>query len=141
MKILKSLFLTLISFFTIKPVFAQEFDQFVGRVDTPKGVALYNIEAGSENIAILLFFSKFIMFITMLASLWVVINVLMAAISYLTGGGKPDNHQKVKDKLTMSVLGLIIIVSSYTVAGLIGLIFFGDATYIINPTIAPITGA
>ena len=126
--------------FLTKPVFAGEFDSVIGRVDEPKGVELINIEAGAGNIGILLFFSKFIQVITVIASIWVVINVILAAFKYLTGGGKADTHAKVKDTLTMSIIGLIIIVSTYTIAGLIGLVFFGDASYILNPTITEIAG-
>ncbi|NCO12478.1 MAG: hypothetical protein COZ34_03265 [Candidatus Pacebacteria bacterium CG_4_10_14_3_um_filter_34_15] len=129
------------SFQLIKSVFAQgEFDALIGDVRSPAGVGTINIESGgSENsIGILLLVSRLLGIVTVIASVWVAVNVIYAAYTYLTGAGKPANHQKASDILTMSIIGLILIVSTYTFAGLIGLLFFGDAAAIINPTIAPI---
>ena len=127
----------------IKSVFAQEgeFDQLVGKVRVPEGVSLINTEVGQDQIGILLFASKLIQIITVIASIWAVVNVILAAYQYLSGGGKAENHSKVNNILTMSVTGLIIIVATYTIAGLIGSIFFGNAMYIIKPTITSISGS
>ncbi|MBP7700874.1 hypothetical protein KA111_02310 [Candidatus Woesebacteria bacterium] len=131
----------MIKFQLIKPAFAQEFDALIGTVRAPQAVGTMNIEAGGEgSIGILLMISRLIQIVTVVASVWVAVNVVIAAYTYLAGGGKPDSHQKVSDILSMSVIGLIIIVSSYTIAGLIGLLFFGDAMFIINPTISPAGG-
>ncbi len=131
----------MIKFQLIKPAFAQEFDALIGTVKAPSVAYGANIEAGGEgSIGILLMISRLIQIVTVVASVWVAVNVVIAAYTYLTGGGKPDSHQKVSDILSMSVIGLIIIVSSYTIAGLIGLLFFGDAMFIINPTISPAGG-
>lgn len=133
MKLIKNISLFITSLFITKPVFAGEFDNLIGKVDPPKMAEELNSEAG--GIGILLFFSKAMQFLTVIAGIWVILNVVLAAFTYITGGGKADNHAKVRDRLTMSFMGLLIITISYTVAGLIGLFFFGDATFIINPTI------
>lgn len=125
----------------IKPVFAQgEFDELVGSIQAPAGAGTMNIEAGGSigSIGILLLISRLLQIVTVIASVWVAVNLVYAAYTYLAGGGKPANHQKANDILTMSIIGLIIIVSAYTFAGLIGLLFFGNAAAIINPTIAPV---
>ncbi len=124
----------------IKPVFAQgEFDELIGNINPPAGVGTTNIETGGiENIGILLMVSRLLQIVTVVASIWVAVNLIYAAYIYLSSGGKADSHQKVNNILTMSITGLLIIVSAYTFAGLIGLIFFGDASYLINPTITAI---
>jgi hypothetical protein len=127
----------------VKSVFAQEtgeFDELIGGINVPEGVTLISAESGGD-IGILVLVSKLIQIVTVVASVWVVINVVLAAYQYLSGGGKADNHTKVNNILTMSITGLIIIVSTYTIAGLIGLIFFKDPMYIINPTITSISGS
>lgn len=133
MKLLKHISFFITSLFITKPVFAGEFDVLIGKVEPPKMAEELNAEAG--GIGILLFFSKAMQFLTVIAGIWVILNVVLAAFTYITGGGKADNHAKVRDRLTMSFMGLLIITISYTIAGLIGLLFFGDATFIINPTI------
>ncbi|MBU0974794.1 hypothetical protein KKD03_03790 [Patescibacteria group bacterium] len=131
------------NFHLIKPVFAGEFDELIGTIGAPAGVGAMNREAGGSirSIGILLLVSKLLQVVTVIASVWVTVNVIYAAYVYLSGGGKSENHQKVNSILTMSITGLIIIVSAYTFAGLIGLLFFGDASYIINPIITPVGGS
>jgi len=35
----------------------------------------------------------------------------------------------------MSILGMILIVTVYAVAGILGTVFFGNSLYLLNPTI------
>ena len=121
-------------------VFAQTPEELVGEIAVPKGVDLINADAGGD-IGIILFVSNMINLILILGGLWTLVNLVFAAFIYFTGGGKPDSHVKVKDRVTMSVIGLLLIIVSYTAAALIGLFFYNDATYILTPTIAPITPA
>jgi hypothetical protein len=73
--------------------------------------------------------------VSVLAGLWSFINIIVAGYTYITGQGNANSHEKVRNLVTMSVLGLFLIVLSYMVGGLIGLIFFGDASFILEPTI------
>lgn len=110
----------------------------VGSVDKPPGVNIMSNNPSGGDIGILVLASNLIQLLVIVSSLWVILNVVSAGYAYLSSGGKTDVHTKVKDKLTMSVIGLLLIICSYTVAGLIGLIFFGDASYILNPKIPAI---
>lgn len=110
-------------------------EDIFGKIETPKGIAAFDQAAGgSTAIGLIVFLSTGIRIFTIVAGLYVFLNILLAGFDYITAG---DNkaHQKVREKLTSSVLGLIVIVSAYTIAALIGLVFFGDPTFIINPTI------
>ncbi len=109
----------------------------IGQIESPPGTDVYNQAAGvSEGeTAIIFFISRLIGIATVIGGIWVVINVLLAAFFYITGSGDPGTHTKVRNLLTSSLVGLILIVSFYTLGGIIGLVFFGDASYILNPTI------
>jgi len=125
--------------FLASKVFAQEsIDSVIGEIKTPTGVDLIQNKVGEGNIGILFFISKMLKVIALVGGVWVAINLVVAAYIYLTEGGKAEAHAKVGNIITMSVIGLIIIIVSYTFAGLIGLIFFGDASYIINPVITTV---
>lgn len=129
------------SLFKIPTVYAQKSpEELIGSVDTPPGVELINQQAGEGNIAIIYFASNIIKIFVWIGGLWIIVNVILAAYGYITSGGKADAATKARDRLSMSVIGLLLMIASYTVAGIIGLLFFGDATYIINPKIAPIGG-
>ncbi len=84
----------------------------------------------------MVFVSNILQFATLAAGLWTLFNFVLAGYTYITSSGDSSAHGKVKDKITMSVLGIVIIVASYTAAGIIGLVFFGRADYILNPTIS-----
>lgn len=124
---------------TRKPVMAAAAaaDDIFGTIEAPQGVAEYN-DGAAQNFGAIIFFSNLLKLATTVAGIWVMANFIMAGYIYITSAGDTGAHKKVTDKLTMSIVGLILIVSAYTVAGLIGLIIFDDASYILNPTI---TGA
>ena len=123
------------SFLKFPQVYAQQTpEELVGEIEVPKGVDLINADAGG-NIGIVLFISNMIRLFIILGGIWALINVIFAAFAYLTGGGKSDTHAKVRDRFTMSVIGLLLMVLSYSIAALIGIIFYGDASYILTPSI------
>lgn len=104
-----------------------------GEVSPPPGVAAYDTAAG--GIGLILFLSNLIKVITIAGGIFVMVNILYAGIIYLNASGDTGAHKKVIDTITFSVLGLAIIVGSYAAAALAGVIFFGDATFILSPTI------
>lgn len=132
-----------ISFFSLHtPILAQDapVDVF-GSITPPSGVQAYDTQAG--GIGILVFFSNVIRAFTLIAGIYVMFNIVLAGFGYVTAGSSGDTgaHQKAKDKITLSVIGLVIIVASYTIMGIIGFVFFGEADYFINPELITPTGA
>jgi hypothetical protein len=107
-----------------------------GRINAPAGVDKYNAQAvGAGGIGLMLFVSNLISLSTIIAGIWVFINFIMAGWIYITSSGDSAAHKKVGEKLTMSVMGIVIIVAAYTITALISLIVFGDAKYILSPTL------
>ncbi len=129
---------SLLAFFILAlPVVTPVFAQNLGHIFPPPGVNQYQTEAGlpHNQPALIFFLSRMIRLITVVAGLWVIVNVVVAAFHYISGSGSAEAHAKVRNLLTMSVVGLLLIIASYTIGGILGLIFFGDATYILNPTV------
>lgn len=113
-------------------------DNPIGTIDKPEVVKNFDSAGniGADQIGILFFASRMITFITIIAGIWAFANVLLAGYTYITSSGNSQTHIQVRDRLTMSVLGLVLIVSVYAVAGILGTIFFGNASYFLNPTIS-----
>jgi hypothetical protein len=122
--------------FNISQAFAQTPEELVGDIEAPVGVTLLNLQSG--GIGIVLFLSNMIKFIIIVGGLLTLINLALAGFTYLTSGGKTDANVKVKDKILMSFVGLLLIIVAYTVAALVGYLFYGDPSYIITPNITPI---
>jgi hypothetical protein len=121
-------------------VSAADPESVFGTVEEPPGVREYNITAGGNGLGLIVFISAGIRIITIVAGLYVFLNLITAGYDYISAGDSKA-HQAVKDKVTMSVLGLAIIVASYTIIALLSYLFFGDPAYILNPTISgPIAG-
>jgi len=105
-----------------------------GKIEAPVGVAQYNTASGGD-IGIILFASRMLQLVTVGAGVYVLINIVLAGISLISGSGKSDSYSKAINQIIQSVIGIGVIVASYTIAALIGLLLFGDPLYILNPKI------
>ena len=121
---------------------AQGPQDFVGAIKKPEGLAAFDAQAGGgESIGLLIFISNLIKVGTVVAGIWVLFNIIFAGWMYITSSGDSAVHGKVKDQITNSIIGLIVIVAAYTIVALIGLLLFGRADYFLNPTIPTPAGA
>lgn len=121
---------------------AQGPQDFVGVIEKPEGLAAFDTQAGGgESIGLLIFISNLIKVGTVVAGIWVLFNIIFAGWMYITSSGDSAVHGKVKDQITNSIIGLIVIVAAYTIVALIGLLLFGRADYFLNPTIPTPAGA
>ena len=70
--------------------------------------------------------------ITVLASVFFVIQFLLAAFSWVTAGGDSAKISKARDQMLQSLIGLVIVVGSYGLIGLAGTLIGLD---LLNPTV------
>lgn len=140
-KIILALVFSLMVLFFNNPVMAQEGSVF-GEIEAPAGVAELNTQAGetSNNIGLLIFVSNMIKVASIVAGIWVLFNFIFAGFTYISASGDSGAYAKIGEKLALSATGLLLIVAAYTIAGILGLLIFGDATYIINPQIPTVIG-
>ena len=108
------------------------FQASFGMIEPPPGVDKW------PDMAIIPFIDYLIKIAAIIAGIWSLVNFVMAGYIYISSSGDSGAHQKVIDKMTMTVIGLAIIALSYTIAALLGLILFGDASFIISPKVTPI---
>ncbi|NCN24367.1 MAG: hypothetical protein COU65_03785 [Candidatus Pacebacteria bacterium CG10_big_fil_rev_8_21_14_0_10_42_12] len=108
----------------------------IGTIDKPAPVGNFNADGG--DIGILVFISTIIKLLMIVGSLWVVINIFLAAYIYISGNGDASANEKVSTMITNSVIGLVLLVTAYTITAIFSLLFFGSATFILNPTIQAI---
>ncbi|HCC84187.1 MAG TPA: hypothetical protein DEP87_00670 [Candidatus Pacebacteria bacterium] len=135
--IVVGLFLIVLGLTTTSSVSAQA--DIFGIIEKPAGVAAYDAQLGASNgLGLMIFFSNGIRLITIVAGLWTFVNFILAGFTYITASGDSSATKKVYDKITMSVVGLAIIVASYTLAGMVSLLLFGDATFILQPALTGI---
>lgn len=116
-------------------------DTIFGTIERPAGVAQFDSLTGAEDgIGLIIFISRLIQIGTIVAGIWVMLNFILAGYDYITSAGDTGAAKRVTDRITMSVIGLLIIVAAYSLTAIVSLLIFGDASYILNPQICGPTG-
>lgn len=93
------------------PGLSENSDFFEG-VDSASGTnAFSNVEAMISNIIGLL---------TVLGGLFFVFFFVLAAFQWITAGGDSGKIEKARGQMTQGILGLVVMVASYGIIGLIG---------------------
>lgn len=106
----------------------------IGGVGAPAAVANINAASGGE-IGAVFFVSRTLNFANIIAGILVMLNFVYTGFLYITGAGSASNMSKMNQRLTWSFVGILLIVGSYTLAGIFGVVFYGDPTFIITPTL------
>lgn len=104
----------------------------LGRVDPPTGVRTYNL---ITKIGVFKFISAGLRLFFIISGLLIFGNFLYSGYIYIVQAGDTKAHGEVKDRLTYSVIGLVVMVSAFILAGLVGAIVFGDPGFILKPEI------
>ena len=92
------------------------------------GTASENTNKVGEKINSVL--SLVISFLATLAGIWFLFQVIIAGYGWLGSGGDKNSLEQSRDKITWSFIGLLTVVVSWALAGLIGKIIGLD---ILNP--------
>ena len=113
----------------------------IGGIAPPEGIARFNGQAilgggGSTNsIGIFYFITLGLRLFFIISGLLIFGNFLYSGYIYIVQAGDTKAHGEVKDRLTYSAIGLVVMVSAFILAGLVGAIVFGDPGFILKPEI------
>ena len=102
-----------------------------GTISKPPGADRYGglAEGGLNN-----FVSNILALLGVLGGVVMFINLIIAGWQYLSAQGNPQVIANAGQKILGSLIGLLIIAAAFVIASIIGLIFFGDATFLLQPT-------
>lgn len=103
--------------------------QVFGKVEMP--FAGY----GSFETGLISFLNNILRLIFVIAGLYGLFNLIIAGFGFMTAGGDSKSIEKSWSKIWQSLLGLILIVSSFLLAVILGYILFKDPGAILNPKI------
>jgi len=137
--IIKSiLFLTLILVgYQIVLGYALAADGVIGNISMPDPLkggygGAFNLAQGKGLIG---FASNLIKLVMVLAGIWSFLNIIFAGFNYITQSTNPEAIANANRQIYMSLLGLVIIVGSFALAGIFGWLLFGNASAILVPRI------
>jgi len=128
-------FLLSISYFLLATSSAYAQDSIFGPIEAPPHIEKHGGDIASGNFGLINFLSSFIKLFMVVAGLFAFINLILAGWQYISGGGDPEKISQATSKITYSVIGLLVVVGSFTLAGIFGFILFGDASAILSPKI------
>lgn len=95
------------------------------------------IDANGQLTGIMPFLNSILRLLFIAAGIWVFFNLVWAGFMFINAGGDAEAVAKAWSKIYMSILGLVIIVTSFLVAVIIGMLMFGNPMAILNPSIGP----
>lgn len=113
-----------------KPVQAQA--NIIGDIEPPDFIEQYGSEHGSGLIKLL---NNILNLMIVGAGLFALVNFILAGYGFMTAGDEPQKINDAWAKIWQSLLGLVIVAGSFTLAAVFGKLIFNDFGAIINPEI------
>lgn len=110
-------------------VYAVDLPSIVGSVENP----INSSYAGLGGVG--LFITNIIRLLFVAAGVFALFNFLTAGFEYINAGGDSKKLEKAWSKIWQSLMGLVIMASSFAIASVIGYILFGSSFNLLSPTI------
>jgi hypothetical protein len=110
----------------------------IGQIRNPFGFltpGVSNYTASTNGSGLFFLLGNLIKVAIIGASLYTLMNFLLAGFSFLGAGGEPKNIAKAWEKIWLSVVGLLVTAGSLLLAAIFGLLIFGDWSILIQPRI------
>lgn len=107
----------------------------IGTITNPIAPAV-NKPKGYVNLAgggLTAFLGNVITLLIVIAGIFTLVNFIAAGYIYLASAGEPQKLIQAANKMTQSLIGLAIISGGFIISGLIGYLFFQDATFLFKP--------
>lgn len=104
----------------------------VGDIQPPSFIADYDSQHGSGLITLL---NNLLNLMIVGAGIFALVNFILAGYGFITAGGDAQKVENAWNKIWQSLLGLVIVAGSFTIAAVFGKIIFGKFDAIINPSI------
>lgn len=87
-------------------------------------------DAGQIGTTFELIATTVLSFLTIVAGLAFLLYFVLGAISWITSGGDAQKVEAAKNQMTAAAIGLIAVISAYTIAGIVSLVL---GINILNP--------
>lgn len=81
------------------------------------------------------FITNLIRLITIGAGLFAMINFVIAGLTYISANGDEKKLEQAIATINLSIIGLVVVVASFVLTGIVSYLVFGDAKTILNPVI------
>lgn len=87
----------------------------------------------TSNFGLIIFLNNIIKLLFLVGGLIAFLNLVLAGFQFLNAGGDPKAIEQAWNKIWQSLIGLLILTSSFLIAAIAGLILYGDPGALLNP--------
>ena len=115
-----------------RPTQGSSIDDVVGTIALPSGVVS---DVGQTGNLI----STIVRFFIIIAGLFTLSQFFIGGFTYITSGGDKAKVSEAGNKITMSLIGLVVIAASFVIIAIISQLLFGRFDAILNPTLKSVT--
>ena len=106
----------------------------IGCVSPPPFITS-GIGPNGELTGVTSFFNSILRLVFIVGGLWAFLNFILAGYGFLGAGGDAKAVGKAWDRIWQSFVGLLVIVGSFLLAAIVGVLLFHDATAILQPSL------
>lgn len=85
------------------------------------------------NFGLIRFLNNILRLLFVVAGLYAFLNLIIAGFGFISASGDPKKISNAWAKIWQSLVGLLIIVSSFVLAAIFGQLIFGNPGAILNP--------
>ncbi len=103
-----------------------------GTIKAPEQVANY---ATSPGMAVSRFLNVGLKTLIVVASIYSLFNLVLAGYAFMSAGDDSKRVAGAWAKIWQTMLGLAVSAGAFVLAAIFGQLIFGDATFILKPTI------
>ena len=107
----------------------------IGKITRPSFLPDDAVSADGQLTGVMVFINNILRLVFIVAGIWAFFNLVLAGFKFLSAGGDPKAVAAAWESIWKSAIGLIIIVSSFLFAAILGMILFDDPGAILNPTL------
>lgn len=103
-----------------------------GPVAPPQAIAnLGSVQSGGFGRIL----NMVLQLLIVVAGVYALINFILAGYTFLSAGDDPKKIESAWGKIWQTIIGLVVVAGAFVIAALIGILVFGDATFILSPII------
>ena len=108
--------------------------EIFGKIENPLQIINpSNYYPGIKHGGMIGFLNNVVRLLILVSGLFAFINLILAGYGFLSAGDDPKKMGAAWAKIWQSMMGLLLIVSSFVLAAIFGYLLFGDAGAILNP--------
>ena len=84
---------------------------------------------------LIVLFNNILRLLVAIAGIYALLNFILAGYAFISAGGDPKKVELAWAKIWQSMIGLLIIIISFTLTALLGKLLFGNSMAILSPKI------